>query len=70
MKLRHAALSGLALFALIACQLFNLPAAPSPGSLPDFPAPQPPGLSPANPLPPGQPIQTGDWAIEAPTAVT
>ncbi|HFE66736.1 MAG TPA: hypothetical protein ENJ93_05690 [Chloroflexi bacterium] len=64
MKLRHAALSGLALFSLIACQLFNLPAAPSPGSLPDFPTPQPLGLSPAKPLPPGQPIQTDNWTIE------
>lgn len=50
---------GLLITLLSACQT-----AVSPNNLPDFPTPQPPGLSPAKPLPPGQPIQTGNWTIE------
>ncbi len=50
---------GLLMTLLFACQT-----GVSPGNLPDFPTPQPPGLSPAKPLPPGQPIQIDNWTIE------
>ncbi|NKQ35516.1 MAG: DUF4352 domain-containing protein [Chloroflexi bacterium] len=56
---RRLILLGLLVLLLSAC----LPAAP-PGNLPDFPTPQPLGLSPAKPLPSGQPIQTDNWTIE------
>ncbi|HID53349.1 MAG TPA: hypothetical protein EYP41_15125 [Anaerolineae bacterium] len=56
---RRLILLGLLVLLLSAC----LPAAP-PSNLPDFPTPQPLGLSPAKPLPPGQLIQTDNWTIE------
>ncbi len=64
--LRRLLLIGWAGLLLIACQLFALssPIDTSQSSLPDFPTPLPPGLSPANPLPPGQPIQTENWTVE------
>ena len=66
--MRRLLLLGFALFFLMACRLFELPAALPPvtpqSGLPDFPTPRPPGLSPANPLPPGQPVQTANWTVE------
>lgn len=52
-------LLGVWLALLSACQ-----SAPAATRLPDFPTPQPPGLSPAHPLPAGQPIQTEHWTVE------